>query len=530
MRRAFCLLVILAIVLIGGMPSALLASPATKTPAVKEMQGHRKATHTPTGTPMVTSTPVPTATRTAVPTNTPTRTPTNTPVLSTATHTPLPPTPTDMPTDTPTVVSTPTSTPPPTSTRAPTATNTPTTTHTPAAGNVYFVSPGGNDANAGTFAAPWKTIAKVNSMAFVAGDIVSFQRGGIWSGLLSISASGALGNPITLTAYGVGEDPVIDNPSTGETWNRGVYIDGNYVVLDHFIVRNVNGSFGSAIAVWGNNNTIQNNEVDGSTFGIDVAGAGNSVTGNYVHDCVMINPNDGSGATGILIKNRNEVVSYNRVENCKAPSNLFGTDGGFLEIYGTVDGSYIHHNWAQGNDGFLEAGSSGGTGTANNITIAYNVSYLTGHFIGIHGTGSEMVTFNNWKVDNNTVVENGDFASMYFYANVTPTQFYLRNNIFYLNNVTYVLYNDGIHTVNWTRQNNLYYYASTAWHDFGFTLGASERIADPQFIDLSAPDLHLQATSPAIGAGINLGYGSDFDNRPVPMDSAPDVGAYEYVP
>jgi hypothetical protein len=44
------------------------------------------------------------------------------------------------------------------------------------AGNIFFVSTSGNDANAGTFAAPWKTIVKAkNSIA--AGDIAYMENG-----------------------------------------------------------------------------------------------------------------------------------------------------------------------------------------------------------------------------------------------------------------------------------------------------------------------------------------------------------------
>jgi hypothetical protein len=41
-------------------------------------------------------------------------------------------------------------------------------------------------------------------------------------------------------------------------------------------------------------------------------------------------------------------------------------------------------------------------------------------------------------------------------------------------------------------------------------------------------DYHLQAGSPAINAGLNLGYPLDFDGKAVPQGTAPDIGAYEY--
>lgn len=48
---------------------------------------------------------------------------------------------------------------------------------------------------------------------------------------------------------------------------------------------------------------------------------------------------------------------------------------------------------------------------------------------------------------------------------------------------------------------------------------------DPQFLSMFA-DYHLQATSPAIDAGLNLGYLIDFNGTA--LDTTPDIGAFEY--
>ena len=59
-------------------------------------------------------------------------------------------------------------------------------------------------------------------------------------------------------------------------------------------------------------------------------------------------------------------------------------------------------------------------------------------------------------------------------------------------------------------------------------LNECDIIANPLFVDLENRDLHLQAGSPAIDAGIDLEHKFDFDNHPVPSGFAPDIGAYEY--
>ncbi|MBK6626142.1 MAG: right-handed parallel beta-helix repeat-containing protein [Flavobacteriales bacterium] len=90
----------------------------------------------------------------------------------------------------------------------------------------YHVSPGGNDTNSGTSPAQaWQTIARVNQIAgqLQPGDQVLFQRGGVFRGKLTVSASGTAGNRITIGAYGTGADPVISGsvPVTGWTVHSG---------------------------------------------------------------------------------------------------------------------------------------------------------------------------------------------------------------------------------------------------------------------------------------------------------------------
>ena len=96
---------------------------------------------------------------------------------------------------------------------------------------VFYVSSStGLDTNAGTLAAPWKTLAHVNAHTFVGGTSVLFKRGDTWrndgcatsSGAqLSPSSSGGTGNPIVFDAYGTGANPAIDGSldlSTTGAW------------------------------------------------------------------------------------------------------------------------------------------------------------------------------------------------------------------------------------------------------------------------------------------------------------------------
>lgn len=76
----------------------------------------------------------------------------------------------------------------------------------------YYVDCNGNDsANGTSTASAWLTIEKVNDQTFSAGDSILFNRGCTWRGAvdeyLDFSANGTLGNDITYSAYGTGNNP-----------------------------------------------------------------------------------------------------------------------------------------------------------------------------------------------------------------------------------------------------------------------------------------------------------------------------------
>jgi hypothetical protein len=82
---------------------------------------------------------------------------------------------------------------------------------TPVTSFTYYVdSANGSDSNPGNQAAPWKTIAKVNSTHLMPGQSVGFARGGVWRETLTPGQSGTAGQPITFAAYGSGAAPQIN--------------------------------------------------------------------------------------------------------------------------------------------------------------------------------------------------------------------------------------------------------------------------------------------------------------------------------
>jgi hypothetical protein len=94
------------------------------------------------------------------------------------------------------------------------------------AGPVFYVSPTGSDAAAGTSpAAAWQSIARVqqalDSGIVTPGATVSFQRSSRFPGSLRLTGeqSGTASAPITFAAHGAGASPVLDGGSTLTAWS-----------------------------------------------------------------------------------------------------------------------------------------------------------------------------------------------------------------------------------------------------------------------------------------------------------------------
>jgi len=63
----------------------------------------------------------------------------------------------------------------------------------------------------------------------------------------------------------------------------------------------------------------------------------------------------------------------------------------------------------------------------------------------------------------------------------------------------------------------------------GSTFDTHSIVADPLFVDPENGDFRLQAGSPAIDVGIDVGSTQGYGGNAIPQGSAPDIGAYEYT-
>jgi hypothetical protein len=359
----------------------------------------------------------------------------------------------------------------------------------------------------------------------------------------------------------------------------GVYITGAGSHLQllnnhiHNIVVTASGCNANAlgIAVYGtqapaslNNITISGNELDHLQTGCSESMSldGNvdtfTVTNNLVHD----NNNIGIDAIGFegvspnpsFDQARNGTITLNTVYNISSngnpsyPRNCWCSNG----IY--VDGGtniLIERNLIHNVDIGIEMASEHSGRTTSLVTARNNLIYFGNSAgVSIGGFASKVGGSDHVTIVNNTLYKNdgkntgsGEFQ----------IQYHATNNVF-KNNIVYAgAQNLAIHNFTTSTPDpadvdfNLYFspggatgttfvwnsktYSTFTAYQTGTGKDGNSKFADPQFVNGTTPDLHVQATSPAVNAGINLGSAVvgpvDFAGNPRVQGSNIDIGGYE---
>jgi hypothetical protein len=346
-----------------------------------------------------------------------------------------------------------------------------------AQGADYYVSTQGNDSNSGSASAPFRTITRAYQLAgpgvtinVLPGVYTDYSSG--WG--LHLGKSGSASSPIVLKSTVKG-GAIIDGQNLSDR-NKGIYLDGSYNIVDGFKIR---GGPNGGITIWGNYNQILNNEIynngnpaSTSTNGKDGCYSDQSThhnvyKWNYVHD----NGRSGSNLDhGFYLCGDNEQVLNNvLIRNAATGLQIAG--------YTTVSGMKVYNNVVAFNatSGIILWQSLSGIDIKNNI-IYQNGSY------GI----------NSWEAHGSGVVVDHN-----------------------------LVYGNGSGTYNFTRGGS----------DFSYTESATSTSA-PNFVNSSSSsfDPHLNSSSPAIKAGLNLSstYASDKDGAAWPSSGAWDQGVYRY--
>jgi len=314
---------------------------------------------------------------------------------------------------------------------------------------------------------------------------------------------------------------------------------------------------GAGILLWDGSqtNTIDgvesdNNAEDGVALGGPIgfySGADNVVNNCNLHD----NLED-----GVDIKNGNQTISGCVINDNVASGIVLHATAGVC----TVVGSSFDNN---GPSHFLVTDVDSGCtfeasrcvfypGGENNATVhlTYNNGPHKFHYC-VFSDGSiyrqlQIQGGSGHEVHNCTFYcPNGGTTSLLRFT-TSAASVLVKNNVFVSSDVPLIRYDTGVTVAE--AENNSYYRSdgTASWLDYQGTFYSKTQIddgtvfaakgtdgdsitGDPLMIDPANDNFHLQSGSPCINAGVAVGLTQDYDGSHVPMGSAPDIGAFEFI-
>ena len=365
--------------------------------------------------------------------------------------------------------------------------------------------------------------------------------------------------------------------ASGSAAPAGIWVtgSGSNIQLLNNVVHNItttsekNGNafgiavYGSAAPASLDSVTISGNQVyslkTGNSESVTVDG---NVT-NFVISNNIIHDNDNIGIDAIGFEGvapnpaydyaRNGLISGNTVYNISAinnpgEGNQYSADGIYCDGCSQV---IIERNLVYNCDLNIEAASEHSGHVSSFVTIRNNLVYNANSVgISIGGYSSKVGGSDHITIVNNTLFENDTKNTG---SGELQVQYYATNNVFE-NNIVYAT-SQGLFINNRTSSEpspvaanyNLYFSSLSAaaarfvWNgtrNAGFTAyqsasgeDSNSLYQDPLFLSLTTPDLPVQAASPAVSAGTNLGAvveGTlDFAGNARVQGSNIDIGAYE---
>lgn len=390
----------------------------------------------------------------------------------------------------------------------------------------YYVATTGNDRNAGTEGAPWKTIAQaVDSMR--AGD-TAIVKGGVYleEREIHFKKSGTASAPIRLL-NAPGESPVIDFASaTGQ--------------LRRIFIQNGSGAKHPIGHI-----TIEGFEIRNGRTGIHMFNAHNLIIRrNWIHHTY---------ASGILGNGKHVLVDRNIIshngdfEGCAAGKLHAPGRGGTGTVCNKEHGLYITGtNWTISNN-LIYDNLAAGIQVAGYPWCEWNEDCSGG---GARAkTDPSYAGASHWLIANNTIAYNGYGPGIIVWQAGAANNKII-NNILYENGQKFPtaakaqgisFYNSGGgHTV----QNNLFYATepggvdaiggTEGWQGKYSESGNMVNTVNPGFVNAPAelsgtPDFHLQVGSPAIDMGMTLREVSvDMAGAVRPSGSTYSAGAFEF--
>jgi len=349
-----------------------------------------------------------------------------------------------------------------------------------------YVAVNGNDGNAGTKTAPWRTIQHAADV-MNPGDTV-IVNDGVYTGganVVTIARSGTAAAWMVFRAanrWGA----IIDGQNNSST--TGFEINGNYIRVEGFEVRNTSRY---AIETFGGSEDVAGNH--------DV-----SLVQNHLHDVGHICTGSTGGIVGVSAYSDNLLIDRNVIHDI---GRLGPGEQGCVEP---------NTNWQNHDHGVYN-------GVGNNVTIRNNVFYNFTHGWAIQRYSGLGSVTTGLTIVNNTFGFPNPWRDAQIIIATTTNNILIANNIFYQpttagvwfdgagNGATLVgnISTDGVQTLG-----------------TGLSMSGNLPNTDPLFVNATAFNFHLTAGSPARGLGVAAWCPSlDFDG--VARSGACSAGAYQ---
>ncbi len=318
----------------------------------------------------------------------------------------------------------------------------------------------------GSISNPFKNLSQVQDIIsyLKPGDKILFNRGTNPTGRLVIGASGTASEFITLTAYGIGKNPVFEydlNDHIKKDDRNIITISGQYISIDGLTFEDSTMSetdhapmcnVAYAIAIKNNHNKVTNCIIRRMGTGVDIVGDDCVVANCVIENTRMIlstpqsvNPDDDYGANGVVISGRRNTVTNCVIKDCYAPCYDFGNsttgfwDGGAIEIFGSdCSDNLISNCVCYNNEGFMELGGpqkSRQTNKADDIVVSNNILQQNVRLIWVNSN----IQVSNLKVDSCTIIEDSMVREKTEFLVGIGTPIPDRSNIIQLTNNQFII-------------------------------------------------------------------------------------------
>lgn len=291
----------------------------------------------------------------------------------------------------------------------------------------------------------------------------------------------------------------------GEGWNQGLKIYNNTITKEAYD----GSSFDFAIELTHEQGTeIFNNTIIGA-IDVNFVSKGSYNYGFYVHNNII-------GPTASKSRMENGVILEFDIEGAVIKNNYFRNLGSIV-LFSTRAGYDLKNNTFADN-------------ICDNIGV---VGSTAGQCIRFIVVDSPSTSSDGFYVYNNVII--GRAASNISWgvsipSNEGSTNNVVRNNIIMNFASGAITSNPGSSVNGLTITNNILYNNGNGNNPFyangtpsNYTFSGNLNV-NPQFV--SSTDFHLQAGSPAIGAGVNVNLGTDYDGKN--WNTNPSIGAFEY--